>query len=132
MPVYVFRCLDCGRTNQFSYSFSEYEEATPTCKHCGSENLRRRIGRVAVAKSEDARLDSMMDESALAGLDEEDPRALGRFMRKMSKEMGEDLGDEFGEVVDRLEKGQSPEEIEESMPELADEAGPMGDDFGEF
>lgn len=132
MPVYVFRCLDCGRTNQLSYSFSEYEEAAPACKHCGSENLRRRIGRVAVAKSEDARLDSMMDESALAGLDEEDPRALGRFMRKMSKEMGEDLGDEFGEVVDRLEKGQSPEEIEESMPELADEAGPMGDDFGEF
>lgn len=132
MPVYVFRCLDCGRTTQLNYSFSEYEEATPTCTHCGSENLRRRIGRVAVAKSEDARLDSMMDESALAGLDEEDPQALGRFMRKMSREMGEDLGDEFGEVVDRLEKGQTPEEIEESMPELADEAGAMGDDFGEF
>lgn len=114
------------------YSFSEYEEATPTCMHCGSAKLRRRIGRVAVAKSEDARMDSLMDESALAGLDEEDPQALGRFMRKMSREMGEDLGDEFGEVVDRLEKGQSPEEIEESMPELADSAGAMGDDFGDF
>jgi len=133
MPVYVFRCLDCRRTVEHQYSFSEYESATPTCTHCGSANVRRRIGRVAVAKSEDARMDSMMDESALAGLDEEDPKALGRFMRQMSQEMGEDLGEEFGEVVDRLEKGQSPEEIEESMPELADEAGGgMGGDFDDF
>lgn len=132
MPVYVFRCLDCKRTVQLMYSFSEYAEASPVCTHCGSENLRRRIGRVAVAKSEDARMDSLMDESALAGLDEEDPQALGRFMRKMSQEMGEDLGDEFGEVVDRLEKGQSPEEIEESMPELADDLGGGGGGFDDF
>lgn len=132
MPVYVYRCLNCRRTVQQYYSFSEYETATPSCTHCGSTNLQRRIGRVAVAKSEDARMDSMMDESALAGLDEEDPRALGRFMRQMSREMGEDLGEEFGEVVDRLEKGQSPEEIEQSMPDLADDGGGMGGDFDDF
>jgi putative FmdB family regulatory protein len=132
MPVYVFRCLDCKRTVQLMYSFSEYEKASPVCTHCGSEKLRRRIGRVAVAKSEDARMDSLMDESALAGLDEEDPKALGRFMRKMSQEMGEDLGDEFGEVVDRLEKGQSPDEIEESMPELADDLGAGGGGLDDF
>jgi hypothetical protein len=45
----------------------------------------------------------------------------------MSQEMGEDMGDEFNEVVGRLESGESPETIEESMPELA--AG-GGDDFG--
>ena len=74
-------------------------------------------------------MDSLMDESALAGLDEEDPRALGQFMRKMSNEMGEDLGEEFGEVVDRLEKGQSPEEIEAAMPDLAEGDAGLGDDF---
>ncbi|HSM55976.1 MAG TPA: zinc ribbon domain-containing protein [Candidatus Sulfomarinibacteraceae bacterium] len=132
MPVYTFRCLDCRRIVQLTYSFSEYEAATPTCTHCGSENLKRRIGRVALAKSEDARMDSLMDESALAGLDEEDPKALGRFMRKMSHEMGEDLGDEFGEVVDRLERGQSPEEIEEALPELGDESGAMGGGMGDW
>lgn len=132
MPVYVFRCLDCKRSVQLTYSFSEYESASPVCAHCGSENLRRRIGRVAVAKSEDARMDSLMDENALSGLDEDDPKALGRFMRKMSQEMGEDLGDEFGEVVDRLEKGQSPDEIEESMPELADDLGGGGGGFDDF
>ena len=129
MPIYEFRCQECNRLVRLSYSFSEYEEATPTCPRCGSEELKRRIGRVALAKSEDARLDSMLDDSALAGLDEEDPQALGRFMRKMSSEMGEDMGDEFEEVVDRLEKGQSPEDIEQAMPELADDSGPAGDLF---
>jgi hypothetical protein len=32
--------------------------------------------------------------------------------------MGEDLPPEFNEVVDRLEKGQSPEEIESAIPDL--------------
>lgn len=114
---------------RLTYSFSEYDEATPVCPHCDSEALSRRIGRVALGRSEDAQMDSMLDESALAGLDEEDPQALGRFMRKMSREMGEDLGDEFEEVVDRLEKGQSPEEIEEALPELADDTGPGPDPF---
>ena len=90
-------------------SFAEYETATaplsasaPTCPHCQSQHLKRRIGRIALAKSEDARMDAMMDDSALAGLDEDDPRSIGKFMRKMSREMGEDMGEEFDEVVDRL------------------------------
>jgi Flp pilus assembly protein TadB len=50
-------------------------------------------------------------------------------MRQMSSEMGEELGPEFDEVVDRLEAGQSPEEIESALPDLGSEAGGMGDDF---
>lgn len=74
-------------------------------------------------------MDGLADDSMLSGLDEEDPRSLGRFMRKMSREMGEDMGDEFNEVVDRLEKGESPEDIEAAMPELADSAGGPAGDF---
>jgi hypothetical protein len=36
---------------------------------------------------------------------------------------------EFDEVIDRLESGQSPEEIEESMPDLGDSLGGGMDDF---
>ena len=39
-------------------------------------------------------------------------------MRKMGKEMGEELPPEFDEVVDRLEMGQSPEDIEKDLPDL--------------
>jgi len=63
-------------------------------------------------------LDDLTDPSVLSGLDEDDPKSIARWMRRMSREAGEDLGPEFGEVVDRLEAGQSPEEIEETMPDL--------------
>ncbi len=65
-------------------------------------------------------MDSLADEAMLSQIDENDPRSLGKFMRQMSQEMGEEMGDDFNEVVDRLEKGQQPEEIEQAMPDLAD------------
>jgi len=123
MPFYEFSCQDCGRLVRLFFSYKDYDTVNPTCNSCGSSNLKRLISRVAVAKSEESRLDSMDPDSLMSGLDEDDPRSLGKFMRKMSHEMGEDLGDEFGEVVDRLEGGESPESIERSMPELADDSG---------
>jgi hypothetical protein len=81
---------------------------------------------VRVAKSEESRLESMADPSALAGL-EDDPKALGRMMRKMGSEMGEELPAEFDDVVDRLEAGQSPEEIESALPDMGGDGG-LGDD----
>ena len=68
------------------------------------------------------------DPSALAGL-EDDPQAMGRMMRKMGKELGEEMPPEFDEVIDRLEKGQSPEEIEKEIPDLGGE-GMGGADMG--
>jgi hypothetical protein len=51
---------------------------------------------------------------------------MAKMMRKMGQEMGEELPPEFDEVVDRLEAGEDPEAIEESMPDLG--GGDM--DFG--
>ncbi len=127
MPIYEYVCLDCRRrVSLFFRSIAEAEQATPVCPRCGSQRLVRRISRVAVVRSEESRLESMMDSDFLADLDENDPRSLARFMRRMSEELGEELGDEFEEVVDRLEAGESPEEIEKHMPDLAEE--PAGDE----
>jgi hypothetical protein len=87
------------------------------------------ISRVAVVRSEDSRLDDLADPSMLGDLDEDDPKSIARWMRKMSAETGEDMPEEFDEVIDRLERGQTPEEIEESMPELADDLGGGMDDM---
>lgn len=127
MPYYEYRCKDCNKKVRYFFTYEEYDSAEPACKNCGSIQLQRLISRVAVAKSEESRMDAMDPEKMMAGLDEDDPRSMGRFMRQMSQEMGEDMGDEFNEVIGRLESGESPEAIEESMPELA--AG-GGDDFG--
>jgi putative FmdB family regulatory protein len=129
LPIYEYRCNDCGRrVTLFWRSFSVTEEISPQCSFCGGEHLTRLVSRVAVVKSEESRLDSLADPSSLAGLDENDPKSMAHWMRKMSREMGEDLGPEFNEVVDRLESGQSPEDIEESMPDLGGDLG-VGDEF---
>jgi putative FmdB family regulatory protein len=128
VPDYEYRCGNCHRYVSLFYTYSEFDAAEPICSHCGSSNLNRLISRIGLAKSEDSRMDALDPESMLAGLDEEDPRSLGRFMRKMSDEMGEDLGGEFEEVVGRLESGESPDSIEDSMPDLgAGDAGLGGD-----
>lgn len=124
MPIYEYRCNECRRrVTIFWRSFSEIGATHPCCPRCGSENLTRLMSRVAVVRSEESRLEDLADPSSLAGLDENDPKSMARWMRKMSQEMGEDLGPEFGEVIDRLETGQSPEEIEEAIPDLGGELG---------
>lgn len=125
MPVYQYRCLNCRRRFEVFMTFAEYGQKPVQCTHCGSPNIQRRIGRVRVAKSEESRLESLADPSALEGL-ENDPKALGRMMRKMGSEMGEDLGPEFEDVVDRLEAGQDPEEIEKALPDLGGDLSGMG------
>ena len=132
MPLYDYICLDCQKRFDVFMSYSEYGSILVTCAHCKSKNVRRRIPRVRVAKSEESRMESLAgdfsDPSALAGL-EDDPKALGRMMRKMGRELGEEVPPEFGEVVDRLEKGQSPEDIEKELPDLGGEAAGGDDDL---
>ncbi|MCA9865947.1 MAG: zinc ribbon domain-containing protein [Anaerolineales bacterium] len=117
MPFYEYKCLNCGRPARLHLSYAEYDHSSTVCPHCGQDSLQRRVGRVAVARSDDARVDSLMTDESLAGL-EEDPRAMGRFMRAMSRETGEEMGGELKEVAERLEKGESMASIERSMPEL--------------
>ena len=125
MPIYEYRCRDCRRrVSVFWRSFSEI--GAPRCPACGGQNLTRLVSRVAVLKSEESRLENLADPSVLAGLDENDPKSIARWMRKMGREVGEDMGEEFNEVIDRLEAGQSPEEIEAAVPDLG------GGDFGDY
>ena len=129
MPLYDFICQDCQQRFDVFMTYAEYGSRPVTCPHCQSGNVRRRVPRVRVAKSEEGRMESLAgdfsDPSALAGL-ENDPQAMGRMMRKMGKELGEELPSEFNEVVDRLEKGQSPEDIEKELPDLG--TGEMSDE----
>jgi putative FmdB family regulatory protein len=130
MPIYEYRCYDCRRRVSLFYrSFAAIEDE-PTCPRCGGTRLARLISRVAVVRSEESRLDDLADPSMLGDLDENDPKSLARWMRKMSTEAGEEMPQEFDEVIDRLESGQSPEEIEESMPGLGDSMGGGLDDLG--
>jgi putative FmdB family regulatory protein len=126
MPIYEYRCSDCGKRSSIFQRYEEYGKTQVQCRHCGSGNLRRLINRVRVVRSEETRLDALSDPGAWDGIDEEDPRTMARMMRKMGNELGEEMPPEFDEVVDRLEAGESPEEIEKSIPELG-EGGDLED-----
>lgn len=129
MPIYEYRCGDCRRRVSLFYrSFSDIEDE-PVCPRCGGSHLKRLMSRVSVVRSEESRLDNLADPSMLGDLDEDDPKSIARWMRKMSAETGEEMPEEFDEVIDRLESGQSPEDIEESMPELAEDLGGGMDDM---
>jgi putative FmdB family regulatory protein len=127
MPMYDFVCLNCKRPFEVFLSFSEYGQKPVQCAHCGSGQVRRKLSKVRIARSEESRMDGMLDDSSLSGL-EDDPQAMGRMLKKMSREMGEDLPPEFDEVTDRLESGQSPEEIESALPDPGTEGAAAGED----
>ena len=109
MPIYEFRCQACRRrVSVFQRSIGTPQNAT--CSHCGSTDLRRLISRFAVVRGEDALMDDLDDDSMLAGVDENDPKSMAAWARKMSSRFGEDVGPEFDEMVEQMEAGEMPDE----------------------
>jgi putative FmdB family regulatory protein len=126
MPAYEYRCSDCRRRVVVVQSYSDYGKIQPVCPECGGSRLQRLISRTRFARSEESRLESLSDPSAWGNVDEKDPRSMAKMMRRMGGELGEEMGPEFGEAVDRLESGESPEEIDRSMPGLGGDSDSGG------
>ncbi|HSA95651.1 MAG TPA: zinc ribbon domain-containing protein [Acidobacteriota bacterium] len=123
MPIYEYRCADC-RKKTTVVTLSVAAAVEPVCQHCGGRKMTKLVSRVAVKRSEESRLESLADPSALAGLDENDPKSVARWMKRMGREMGEEAGEDFDEEVDKAmedaEKGQ----------EAGEDDGVAGDDDG--
>jgi putative FmdB family regulatory protein len=109
MPIYEYRCLDCGR-NQSVLVRTYADPSDLTCPRCHGARLRKLVSRFAVLHSDESRLEQLADPSALGDLDEDDPKSVAKWARKMGEQVGEDLGDDFHEMVDRIESGEMPDE----------------------
>ena len=105
MPIYEYRCRKCRK--RFSVlTLRVSETPAPECDKCGSRAADRLMSRFAMPKSEEARMESLADPSSLQGIDENDPKSVARWMRKMGKEMGEDVGGEdLDQMMDEVEGG---------------------------
>ena len=120
MPIYEFRCNACRRrTSVFTRSMSSLP-GRGACQHCGSGDLSRLFSRVAVLRSE-GDVDTGLDESSLAGVDENDPRSVARWVRKMSRQMGEPLDGEMESELARMEAGEMPEDEDVESDGLGEE-----------
>jgi putative FmdB family regulatory protein len=122
MPIYEFRCQRCRRRSSvFTRSIGGEVEAV--CSHCGSREMSRLISRVAVLRSEDDAF-AGLDESSLGDVDENDPKSMARWVRRMSRQMGEPLDSEMESELERMEAGETPDDF-------GDDGGDDDEGFGE-
>ena len=120
MPIYEYICPGCnGRFQKLVQGWSDPPGLA--CPRCGGVDVRRAVSRVAVVKSEDSRFEARADPSKLAGLDENDPRSIARWAKKLGKELGEEAGEDWDSLVDQM--------MEEELGGEGDE-GNQGDQPG--
>lgn len=138
MPIYEFYCKSCHTVFSF-FTATIREDASPACPKCARPDLPRRPSSFAMLKhrgeDEPDPLEEMLDDERLEGametlmgemgdVDEDDPRAMGRLMRRFSDLTGLELGDQMQEMVRRLEAGDDPDALDEEMDDA------FGDDAG--
>ena len=101
MPIYEYLCQNCnGRFQKLVRGFSD--PADLACPRCAGTAVRRAVSRVAVLKSEESRADALADPSMFAGLDENDPRSIARWAKKLGKELGEEAGEDWDSMVEEM------------------------------
>lgn len=105
MPIYEYRCEDCKR--RVSVFVKRMGQEADSCPRCGGAHLVRLWSRFAMTRSEEDRLERLADDAELAGLDENDPKSVARFMKKMGQELGEDAGEDFEQAMEELERGET-------------------------
>lgn len=160
MPIYEYYCPDNNTIYQFFAKTLAQGQTVPKCPDNPKFRMQKAISAFAVKTSskksadekgavgegepgagfgagdpaEDARMEAAMNamESEFSNVDENDPRAMGRMMRRMAELTGEKIDGEMEEVVRKLEEGADPEALEEQLGgAFPDEGGGMDDPYGE-
>ena len=152
MPIYEYYCPDNHRIYSFYAKTLAQGQTIPRCPDAPAFRMKKILspfavtGRTRKAENEgkgaeapaagenpagDARMEAAMSamEGEFSNVDENDPRAMGRMMRRMSQLTGEKLDGEMEEVVRKLEEGADPDQLEAEMGgALGDEGGGESDD----
>ena len=135
MPIYEFYCPQCHTIYSF-FSRRVNTETTPGCPRGEEHELTRQVSVFAVSRRgkggdegdgemddlpiDEARMEQAMESlaSEAEGIDEEDPRAAARLMRRLSDTAGIEYGENMEEALRRLEAGEDPDTIEAEMGDL--------------
>lgn len=151
MPIYEYYCPDNHTVYQF-YAKTLAQGATiPKCPDNPRFRMEKMFSRFAVASGSsdknadagpvegapqggeggegDTRMEAAMQEleHEFSSVDENDPRAMGRMMRRMAELSGEKIDGEMEEVVRKLEEGQDPEALEEQFGDIGGGDNEEGD-----
>lgn len=141
MPIYEFYCPVCNTVFNF-LSRKINTQTVPPCPRCSKDTLQRQASLFATPKSRnhdtcDDPMDQLpIDETKMEhamqrlagevdGIDENDPRQAARLMQKLSDMTGLKYNDSIQEAIDRMEAGEDPEKVEESMGDTMDDEMPF-------
>ena len=138
MPIYEFFCEECNTIFSF-FSKTVNTKKRPLCPRCKKRKLSRQVSLFAFtgkAKESDPLDDLPIDESKMEqamnvlsreaeNLDEDDPRQAANLMRKLSDMTGLKLGPGMDEALERMEKGEDPEQVEADMENLLGDEEPF-------
>jgi hypothetical protein len=150
MPIYEYYCPDNHTIYQFYAKTLAQGQSVPKCpdnpgfrmqkmmspfavtRRGGSDEAETKPAGEAADPVEDARMEAAMSamEREFANVDENDPRAMARMMRRMSELTGEKIDGEMEEVVRKLEEGADPDSLEDQLGGGEGEAQ-MDDPYGE-
>lgn len=114
MPIYEYRCGACRRKVTI-LTLRVSEVVDPVCEHCGGRDLTRLMSRFALGRSDEARLDTVVDDAA-RGVDEQNPKSMARWMRRMGDALGDEAGEDFDDMVDELEDGSGGDDSDGGDP----------------
>ncbi len=123
MPIYEYRCRRCrGRFSVLT--LHPNQETGAECPRCHSTDVQRLISGFATVRSEEEHIESLADPAMLADVDENDPKSIARWARRMQRTMGEELGEDLDQMIDEMEAGNWEDEAGEGA------GNPGGDDLG--
>jgi len=111
MPIYEFKCADCGRLSSI-FTKSMGKEFEATCQHCGGRNLSRAVSRFAYHRSEQALLEQYGAEPERPE-DYKDPRQIGRWTERKFKEYGLEVPEKARKMIDAAREGELPEPVKD-------------------
>ena len=103
MPIYEYRCEDCGKISEFLIIKTD-DKVTPQCNRCKGKKMSRVLSRVRVVRSEESRMESLADPAKWGDLDEKDPKSVAKMMKRIGKEMGEDMDMNTDEMEQAIEE----------------------------
>ncbi len=144
MPIYEYYCPDNHTVYQFYAKTLAQGRTIPRCPDNPAFRMRKLISAFAItrggpdappadpaapaAPAEDARMEQALGamEKEFSAVDENDPRAMARMMRRMSELTGERIDGEMEEVVRKLEEGADPESLEDQRGRAGGRGGRGG------
>jgi putative FmdB family regulatory protein len=139
VPIYEFYCAACHKVFNF-LARTINTEKRPACPRCGRTGLDRWMSSFAISKNRqesdagddlppdmnEAEMERVMEDFAreAESMDENDPRQMARVLRKLYDKTGMPLDESTAEAIRRMEAGEDPESLDESLGDAPDDDTP--------